>query len=110
MPHTNRQLLLRARPKGPVSNDHFEAKTSETPVLQDGEALVKTLYLSIDPTIRGWMERDTFLPAIPIGAVIRSAGAGVVVESKNPSFSPGDRLFSMTGWQEYAVVGKSDNS
>lgn len=70
--------------------------------------MVRTLYLSIDPTIRGWMERDTYLPAIELGAVIRSAGAGVVVASKNPRFSPGDTVFSVVGWQQYAVFDDRD--
>lgn len=102
---SNRQIVLRARPTGPVGPELFEERSSKTPALGDGEALVKTLYLSIDPTIRGWIERDTYLPAIPIGDVVRSAGAGVVVESRMPGFKPGDRVFGMLGWQEYAVIG-----
>lgn len=108
MSKQNRQITLKARPKGPVGHEHFESKTVAVPSLRDGEFLVRTLYLSIDPTIRGWIERDTYLPAIEIGAVVRSGGAGVVVESKNPRFSPGDRVFTMVGWQEYAVVSDKD--
>jgi len=104
----NRQIVLRARPKGPVGREHFESKTVQVPELCDGEFLVRTLYLSIDPTIRGWIDRDTYLPAVEIGAVVRSAGAGVVVKSKNPKFAPGDRVFTMVGWQEYAVVADKD--
>jgi NADPH-dependent curcumin reductase CurA len=54
------------------------------------------------------MERDTYLPAIEIGAVIRSAGAGVVVESRNPKFAVGDRVFTTVGWQEYVILGAKD--
>jgi len=104
----NRQILLQSRPKGPLTGAEVAMKTAPVPEIGPGEALVKTLYLSIDPTIRGWMERDTYLPAIEIGAVIRSAGAGVVVASKNPKLSPGDHVFTMVGWQEYVVVGDRD--
>ncbi len=109
MPSDNRQITLKSRPKGPVTREHFESKTAPVPSITDGQVLVKTLYLSIDPTIRGWIERDTYLPAVEVGAVVRCAGAGVVVESKNPKYSPGDRVFGLLGWQEYAVVGEKDS-
>lgn len=109
MPASNRQIVLKARPKGPVTREHFELKAAPVRALEPGEMLVRALYLSIDPTIRGWIERDTYLPAIEIGAVVRSAGVGVVVESKNPKFSPGDNVFTMVGWQEYAIVSDKDN-
>ena len=109
MASSNRQIVLKARPKGPVTREHFELKTAPVRALEPGEVLVKVLYLSIDPTIRGWIERDTYLPAIEIGAVVRSAGAGVVLESKNPKFSPGDHVFTTVGWQEYVIVSDKDS-
>lgn len=108
MPEQNRQITLKSRPKGPVTADIFDSKVSPVPEPRDGEILVRTLYLSIDPTIRGWMERDTYLPAIELGAVVRSVGAGVVVKSKNPAFAEGDRVLGMTGWQEYSVLSAKD--
>lgn len=99
----NRQIILEARPDGPVGPQHFGRNEAPVPALEEGQALVKTLMLSIDPTIRGWMERDTYLPAIEIGAPIRSGGAGVVVESKTDLVKPGDRVFTLVGWQEYSV-------
>ncbi len=86
----------------------FEHKATEVPELAEGQILVKNLYLSIDPTIRGWIDRDTYLPAVEIGAVVRSAGAGVVVKSRNPSYSEGDRVFGLLGWQEYVVLGMNE--
>jgi hypothetical protein len=71
---------------------------------KDGEFVVRNLVLSCDPTQRGWISRDTYLPAIPIGQVIRSGGAGRVVASKNPAFSVGDRVVGMLGWQDYALI------
>ena len=108
MPQENRQIILKSRPQGAVNSDNFGARTTKISDLGDGEILVRTLYLSIDPTIRGWMERDTYLPAIEIGAVIRSAGAGVVVASKNPKINVGDTVFATVGWQEFATLTEKD--
>jgi NADPH-dependent curcumin reductase CurA len=110
MTNRNRQILLRSRPKGAVRRDDFEIKDGPIPDIGDGQALVRNLYLSIDPTIRGWLERDTYMPAIEIGAVVRCAGAGVVVKSKNPKWSPGDHVFTLLGWQEYAVLRDGDQA
>jgi NADPH-dependent curcumin reductase len=104
----NRRILLQARPEGAVTDALFTTEVSELPVLGHRQVLVKSLYLSIDPTIRGWIERDTYLPAVKLGDVVRSAGAGEVVESRNEAFNPGDRVFGMLGWQEYSVHGPKD--
>lgn len=108
MADQNRRIVLKSRPKGAVTEENFELTSGPVPELGDGQALVKALYLSIDPTIRGWIDRDTYLPAVEIGAVVRSAGAGVVVASKNPRFSAGDHLFGLLGWQEFALIGEPD--
>jgi NADPH-dependent curcumin reductase CurA len=65
-----------------------------------GQALVEVTWLSIDPTIRGWMAYDTYLPAIEMGAPIRSVGLGEVVESNNDAFPVGVTVSGMTGWQQ----------
>jgi NADPH-dependent curcumin reductase CurA len=65
---------------------------------------VRVVYLSIDPTIRGWMAYDTYLPAITIGEVIRSGGIGEVVESRSDAYQRGDLVFGLTGWQDYAIA------
>jgi NADPH-dependent curcumin reductase CurA len=104
----NRQIVLVRRPTGPLGAECFERRSAMVPALADGQALVKVLTLSIDPTIRGWIERDTYLPAIEIGAVVRSGGAGVVIESKNPRLAVGDRVFGMLGWQELSLVEARD--
>ncbi len=101
----NRRILLAERPEGAVSERSFRLESAELPALGQDEFLVKTLCLSIDPTIRGWIERDTYLPAVKIGEVVRSAGIGEVVDSKNAAFKPGDRVFGLLGWQQYSVHG-----
>ena len=100
----NRQILLTTRPDAMADDSCFRLERSETPAVGDGEALVRVIYLSIDPTIRGWMAYDTYLPAIQIGEVIRSGGIGEVTESRNNAYRPGDLVFGLTGWQDYAVA------
>ena len=111
MAETNRQLLLAARPHAMADDACFRLEQVDAPVIGDGEALVRVVYLSIDPTIRSWMnEADTYLPAIRLGEVIRGGGIGVVVDSRNPAYSAGDLVFGMTGWQEYAVADSGDHA
>src|SRR5439155_21240125 len=69
----------------------------------EGEVLVRNLYLSCDPTQRGWIAGDTYLPAVKIGEVVRSFAVGEVVESKHPKFRPGQLAQGLFGWQDYAV-------
>lgn len=108
MPSVNRQVVLAQRPVGPVGADCFGAVESAVPQPSDGQVLVKVDWLSIDPTIRMWMAMDTYLPAIEIGAPIRSAGLGTVIESNNDGIPVGTVLFGTPGWQEYALMGERD--
>lgn len=105
LPTTNRQVRLARRPHGPVTADCFDIGEVPVPDLAEGEALLRVDYLSIDPTIRGWMERDTYLPAIPIGDPIRSGVLGTVVASRSATYPVGATVFGMSGWQQYAVLG-----
>ena len=104
----NHRITLAERPQGPVSDRCFNRDEVDAPTPGPGEVLVKVDWLSIDPTIRMWMAMDTYLPAIEIGAPIRSAGLGTVVESANPDIPVGTRLFGTPGWQEYALMGSRD--
>jgi NADPH-dependent curcumin reductase CurA len=103
----NRQWLLARRPKGALDAADFRLSESAIPEPADGEILVRNLYLSCDPTQRGWMARDTYVPAIPLGDVIRSSACGEVVLSRDPHFSPGQKVKGLFGWQEYAVAKQS---
>ncbi|MGB9347064.1 MAG: NADP-dependent oxidoreductase, partial [Ilumatobacteraceae bacterium] len=109
MSELNRRITLAKRPVGQVAPDCFASDEVEIPTPGPGEALVKVGWLSIDPTIRGWMAMDTYLPAIEIGAPIRSGGLGEVIESNNDAYPVGSTLFGMTGWQEYAIMGAGSN-
>ncbi len=101
---TNRQLRLQSRPKGLLAPGDLQLAETPVPELKDGEALAKVKYLSIDPTMRVWMAMDSYLPAVAIGEVMRAGGLAEVVESKHPQFKKGDKVFGLTGFQEYAII------
>lgn len=101
----NRQWKLAARPVGNFKESDFEFTREPVPELKEGELLVHNLYLSLDPTNRGWAnEVDTYLPAVKLGDVMRGGAIGVVEESRNPNFKAGDYVSGLLGWQEYAVT------
>ena len=101
----NRRWLLAARPVGELQDSCFRLVEEPVPSIGDGEILVRVLFLSCDPTQRGWIARDTYLPAVKIGEVVRSGGVGRVVASKNDRYAVGDRVNGLLGWQDYAVLG-----
>jgi len=105
MTETNRQWRLARRPKGMIEDGDFTWVEEPAPAqLGDGELLARTRYLSVDPTQRGWMERDTYVPAVRIGEVMRAGGVAQVVRSNAEGFAPGDLVSAMVGWQDYAVL------
>ncbi len=107
----NRCLVLAHRPSGLVDDETTRLETQPVPELGDGEALVKVRYLSIDPTIRTWMDDvPSYLPPIQIDEVIRSGGVGEVVESRCDPYEPGQLVFGMTGWQDYVVIDAGERS
>jgi NADPH-dependent curcumin reductase CurA len=100
----NHKWELAARPVGLVKRSDW--KYAEEPVREprDGELLVKILYISLDPAMRGWInETRSYVPPVGIGEVMRAGGLGRVVTSKNPSFLPGDFVTGFLGVQEYAI-------
>jgi NADPH-dependent curcumin reductase CurA len=105
MTETNRQLRLVRRPEGSVDASCFELAHGPVPeATDDGDVVVRNLMLSCDPTQRMWMARDTYLPAVALGEVMRSSAAGRVVASRNPAFAVGDLVTGAFGWQDYALV------
>ena len=102
---TNRQWLLAKRPDGMVGEHNFEYREVPVPELQDGEVLVRNLYLSFDPTQRGWMEdKESYLPPVQIGDPMRAGAVGQVHASRHPDFAEGDLVQNTGGWQDYAVT------
>lgn len=105
MTTTNRQWRLAERPTGMLEDRCFRRTEEPAPeTVGEGELLVRNLYLSCDPTQRGWLSHDTYLPAVPIGDVVRSGAVGRVVKSRSGAFSEGDLVQGLFGWQDYAVV------
>ena len=101
----NHQVRLAARPNGLPTRANWSF-TSE-PVLppDDGGVLVKTLSLSLDPAMRGWMnEGKSYIAPVGLGDVMRAGGVGVVVASKNPNFAVGDHVNAGLGVQEYCLI------
>ncbi len=99
-------INLVARPEpGPVSPKLFEVVKKEIPSAGPGQILIKQTMMSLDPAMMGWMSADTesYIPPVELGAVMRSSGAGEVVESNHPDFAVGDRVMGMFGWQEYTL-------
>ena len=100
----NRQWLLARRPDGALKDSDFTFVEAEVPTPGEGEVLVRNLMLSCDPTQRTWIAGDTYLPAVKIGEVVRSFGAGRIEASNNPGFKVGDMVLGLVGWQDYAAM------
>ncbi len=104
MTDINRQWIMTSRPEGMVSEANFSWQQTPIPQPAEGEFLAKNIYLSFDPAMRIWMnERDSYLPAIKIGEVMRCGSVAQVVESRHPDFAVGDLLNGGFGWQDYAI-------
>ena len=101
----NRQWLLAARPQGPIKESDFRWNETVVPPLNDGQILVRNLAFSFDPTQRGWMSMDTYIPAIPLGNTMKAGAVGQVVDSKRPGFAKGDLVQGLFGWEDYTVSG-----
>jgi NADPH-dependent curcumin reductase CurA len=103
--NTNRQWVLAKRPHGMVGRDNFDYVETPIPTPGEGEVLVRNLYLSFDPTQRGWMEdRESYLPPVALGEPMRAGSVGQVAESKHPDFAVGDLVQTTGGWQDFVVV------
>jgi NADPH-dependent curcumin reductase CurA len=108
MSNTNRQLILHTRPQGLLAPGDLQLAEAPLPSLSDGQALARVKYLSIDPTMRVWMAMDSYLPAVPIGAVMRAFGFAEVVQSRHKEFKKGDKVVGLTGMQDYALIDSAD--
>jgi NADPH-dependent curcumin reductase CurA len=105
----NRQFRLAQRPSGRVDDKTFAWTTAPAPEPQEGEALVRALYLSLDPTNRIWItDMEQYMPPVQIGEVMRGYGIGEVVSSRDPNLAPGDLVNGMLGWQDYAIAGPAN--
>ena len=103
---TNRRIVLNSRPHGAPKPDNFRLETTELPVPADGQLLLRTIYLSLDPYMRGRMsDSRSYAPPVEVGEVMVGGAVSRVEKSCHPDFAQGDWVLANTGWQDYAVSG-----
>ena len=103
-PRINRRFVLASRPAAAPTPENFRLEEHAVEALRDGQVLLRTMYLSIDPYMRGRMsEAPSYAPPVEIGAVMVGATVSQVEESRNPAFSPGEIVLGYGGWQLYVV-------
>ena len=100
----NQKWILKERPTGLVDDSNFLFIEEDLPEIKDGEILIQTEYLSVDPTQRMWLtDMPGYLPPIQIDEVIRSGGMGRVIASKNERFNEGELVNGFLGWQTHLI-------
>ena len=106
MTRRNRAWVLRARPQGAIRDGDLELVERPLPDLGEGEVLIRTLYLSLDPTNRTWMsDAEGYLPPVGLDEVMRGLTLGVVEDSRSSRFPVGEIVSTAQGgWADYAVV------
>ncbi len=98
----NKRIVLASYPEGWVTESNFRVETAPVPKPGDGEVLVKNLWLSLDPYMRGRIsQQKSYVKGVEIGEVMSGETAGEVIESKHPKFKPGDKVTAPSGWQLY---------
>ncbi|SDF33689.1 NADP-dependent oxidoreductase [Limimaricola pyoseonensis] len=101
---TNRRWVLAERPKGEPNDDTLRLETVDVPEPKDGEVLLRTEFLSLDPYMRGRMsDAPSYAAPVEIDQVMVGGTVARVAASKNDNFAEGDRVVSFSGWQDYAV-------
>src|ERR1041385_12057 len=97
----SREIRLARRPEGLPSARDFELAERELAAPGAGQVLVRNLYMSVDPYMRGrMMDRESYVPPFQVGQALSGGAVGQVVESQNPDFRPGDYVSNFSGWQE----------
>jgi len=101
----NHQFKLAIRPVGAVKRSDFNYTQETVRDPAEGEVVVKILYISLDPAMRGWMnDARSYVEPVELGAVMRALAVGRVVASKHPGLAEGDHVTGTWGVQEYATV------
>jgi NADPH:quinone reductase len=107
IPNQQQQILLASRPSGKPVKENFQFEQVSVPTPSDNEILVKTLYLSVDPYMRGRMSSaKSYVEPFKLNEPIHGGVVAQVVESKSDSFKVGDYVTGMLGWQEYSIASK----
>ena len=96
----NREILFASRPSGLPTADNFQFVDSEVPSIQDGQVLLRSMFISVDPYLRGRMRAGkSYIPPFEVGQVIESGVVGEVVESRFDALKPGDIVSGQLGWR-----------
>ncbi len=105
MADSNLQIRLQERPTAEITDSTFVAGEEPVQPPKDGEVLLRTLYLSLDPAMRGWIrDADSYVEPVGVGDVMRGGTVCEVVESKHGEFAAGDKVFCLGGWQQYVTA------
>src|SRR6516164_10987778 len=105
MDNRNRQVLLKRRPSGVPTTSDFDIAEGPMPDPEAGEVLVRGIYLSLDPYMRGRISgARSYAKPVEVGAVIEGRVVGEVMRSRNPGFREGDFVLGGYGWQLYSAV------
>jgi NADPH-dependent curcumin reductase CurA len=106
MTRKNQQWVLASRPEGMVKETDFDLIEEDVREIEDGEVLVRNLYLAFEPAMRGWLnDVPSYIPPVGIGEVMRASAVGQVVESKNADYPMGRLVSGMFGWQQFYIGG-----
>jgi len=106
---TSREIRLVSRPKGMPNADNFALVRTELEPLQDQQVLVRNLFMSVDPYMRGRMnEGKSYVPPFEIGKPLEGGAVGEVVESRAKEFKLGDAVTSNLGWREYFIASPNE--
>lgn len=106
MPVTAREIHLKSRPSALPGPENFEFVERRLPDLADGQILVRTLWMSVDPYMRGRMDdRPSYVPPFQLDRPLEGAAVGIVEQSRDAGFKPGDIVAHFSGWRDYAVIG-----
>ncbi|MDQ6705805.1 MAG: NADP-dependent oxidoreductase [Acidobacteriota bacterium] len=101
---TNKQITLASRPNGFPKESDFRMIEASAPEVREGQILVRVIYLSLDPYMRGRMSaKKSYAPPVEIGAVMTGGAVGRVEQSRHPDFAAGEIVSGMFGWRQYAV-------
>lgn len=106
----NRRITLAAHPRGVPTAADFRIETHPAPTPADGQVLLRTLFLSLDPYMRNLMDKvgPGYAPPVPLGEVMVGGTVSRVVESRNARFKPGQLVVANAGWQDYALSDGAD--
>lgn len=108
MTNENRGVVVRAHGDGVPAPEWFELRPLPMPRIAAGGVIVRMLYASVDPAMRGWLSREANYLRVPIGEVMRAHGVGEVVESDHPAYAAGDLVYGFFGWATHYAAAAQD--